>query len=254
MKRLVVVVTVISFVFTSYKGFGQEVPSRPDTIRNVYDFATVLSKDQQMEIEKEVARFGDSSHVNIIVVSIPTIEGHKSVDFANELAEKWKIFTPANDHSVLLLFADQQRVFEMVAGKDVKHIFTEVAKRKIQKRFVEDNFRENNYFEGINEVVFVIGSLSNGTIKNEDIFKEKNSGIYFLFIPLFLFFFLVFPFLQYRALHKTRLGSKPLSFYTALSLMNTFGGTGRSGYEDFAMGKGDFKGAKSGGGGATGDW
>ncbi|MFN6945176.1 MAG: TPM domain-containing protein [Cytophagaceae bacterium] len=250
MRRLLTFLVLFLLTLTSQ---AERLPDRPDTIRNILDFAQILSNQERISLEEKVAAFEDSSHINIIVAIVESIRGFKSDDYANMLAEKWQISSSENDHAILLLFAKNQRTFEMVAGHEVKHIFTQVAERKIEKKYVEESFRKDLYFDGIRDVISVVSDLASGKIKETDIYKEE-SNVFYIVIPLFLFFLLVFPFAQYRALNKAHLGSKPMGFFSALSLMNMFGGTGRAGYQDFINGTGVFKGYKSGGGGAYGAW
>lgn len=82
-------------------------------------------------------------------------------------------------------------------------------------------------------------------------------GFFVLLLTLFLLFLILIPLLCIRQLKKGSIGTKPLSFFTAIGMMQSFGNGNISPYDQFSAGTGIFADKsnwKRGGSGSSGKW
>lgn len=71
--------------------FAQKIPARPNPPRLVNDYADILTDKQERALENKLVAYNDSTSTQICVVTILSLDGADSNDFAYQIGEKWGI-------------------------------------------------------------------------------------------------------------------------------------------------------------------
>ena len=257
MKYLTIVFILLISSFT----FAQ-IPERPNPPTLVNDFAKVMSKNQVAVLEQKLRYYNDSTSTQIAVVVVPDLGGYEVMDFAYRIGETWGVGQKGKNNGIVVLVSVNDHKAAIATGYGMEGAVTDASSRRIRQDFMSPNFRKGDFYTGLDQATTAIMKLASGEYKNEDFAsggKEGKKGRSSLFGLLFLLVVIVFPILS--SIGRTRrnhMGSKGISFWTALWLLGGGGGgrggSGWGGGGSSGGGFGGFGGGGFGGGGSGGDW
>lgn len=259
---------------------------------HVNDYAGMLLPETVQKIETELADFEKSDSTQIVVLTIPTLEGENIEDYAIKVAETWKIGQKGKDNGVILLIAKQERKLRIEVGRGLEGKLTDLMSGRIIRNEIAPYFKTGDFNGGIENGISALIAVVKGEYEAapRDQQKGKRSAhpivtflIFFLVACIFLgavsrilgglagaaglalIAFLLFPGLAMLVLA----GIGVLGFFVGLFISFLFGGGGRGGFfsggpfigggfggGSFGGGGGGFSGGGGdfGGGGASGDW
>lgn len=211
-------------------------PTFPELTGRVVDNAHILKPDTITQLDTLLADYERGTTNQVVVVTLPTLQGYPIEDFGYQLGRYWKIGQAGKNNGVILLVAPNERKVRIEVGYGLEPVLTDAISSSIVQGIILPNFRagqlEQGVVEGTQAIVNVLGgksiALSQKTTSNE---KPIPFWLVIIFVFLFLWFVIKHPFLA--AVFLTSRGSR-------------FGGGGGGG---FSGGGGGF-----GGGGASGSW
>ncbi len=258
MKKLL---SVISFIFFSVAFSVAQIPDRPVPPRLVNDFANVLSDTESAQLENELVHFAQTTSTQIVIVTVPDLEGNDPGDYAFQIGEKWGVGQKDKDNGILMLIKPKKgnskgQVF-IATGYGLEGILPDaIVNSTVIDYEMIPRFKENDYFGGISNGVKVIMNITRGEYTAEQyqqkVGQNKEGG----FIPAIIIFILVFVFMMRGRRNRFYSPGKSLPFWLAMGMMS---GGNRSGgsFGNFSSGSGGFGGfggGSFGGGGAGGSW
>jgi len=257
LTKLFIVFIIAVFSFTS--AVAQNVIEKPNPPVLVTDLAGVLSPEQKQALENKLLAIDDSSSNQIAVVILPTLEGNPIEEYATKLFRTWGIGNKKTNNGILLLIAIQDKKIRIEVGYGLEGAIPDITANSIIDNDIKPAFRQQAYYEGIDQATNDIAKAAVGEykVKREKKSKDKGSN-------LILFVFIVF--IIVAILGKkgggggSNIGGGGFSdIATGMLLGSLLGGGGRSsgggwGGGDSGGGFGGFGGGSSGGGGASGGW
>lgn len=251
---------VVFLLLMQFFGFSQNVkiPEKPSNQTAYYDFGTnVLSQAEQNHIKQKLINYADSTSTQIVVITVPTTQGEYINRYAVDLAHKWGIGQKGKDNGIILLIAVDDRKVNISTGYGTEHLMTDALSRRIIETQITPEFRNGNYFAGIDKATTSIMQIMSGEYKNDKTNSEES------FIPiLIVFVFIVLVFIiasKNKGGGNGSTGGFDASDIIILSSLGRnsgrgggfFGGGGSFGGGGFS---GGFGGGGFGGGGASGSW
>jgi len=241
---------------------AQTFPEKPNRLVN--DYTQTLSPDQINQLEQKLVAFDDSSSTQVAVVLIKSLEGYDIADYSVNLFEKWGIGSAKNNNGILLLTSLGDRKIWITTGYGVEGALPDAITKRIISQEITPNFKEGNYFGGLDAGTDAIIAYTKGEYKNDtpkDRGKKKSSGIVFVIIMIVIILL---------AIKKgggggsqvigSRGGASPFWWMLLGSQLGRGSGGGFGGFTGggdgggFGGGFGGFGGGSSGGGGAGGSW
>lgn len=254
------------FLFFAVTASGQDFPAKPNRLVN--DYTNTLSAAEVNALEQKLVAFDDSTSTQIAVVLIPTLDGYDISDYGTRLAHSWGIGTAGNDNGVLLLVSLGDRKVTIQTGYGVEGALPDAIAKRIIEREIKPNFKEANFYRGLEAGTDAIISYTKGEYKAEKKPQQNGKSGNSLFIIIIIIVILVI--LSKRG---GRGGGQVIGGRGAASpfwwlLMGSgmggrrdgggwggggFGGGG-GGFGGAGGGFGGFGGGGFGGGGASGDW
>lgn len=252
----------ILLVFTCSFSYGQDLPERSNPPKLVNDFANILGDQEKRTLERKLVAYNDSTSTQIAVVTINSLNGNDISNYSFLLAEKWGIGTKGKDNGVLILVAMQDKKMFIATGYGMEGVIPDAIAKRIVENYMKPNFRNNNYYKGIDDASTVIMGLASGLYTGDQM-ENKSTGVPPLVFPLFMgLFFILMSYSRFRNVRCSHMGGSNMSFLTFLLMSSSMGGRG-SGYNSFSSGSGSFGGGGGfggfggggfGGGGAGGSW
>lgn len=255
-KTLLFVAIVL---FNAAVGFAQSgIPEPPNPPRLVNDFANLLSQDELQNLESKLVAFNDSTSVQIAVVIVPSLNGYEKADFAQQLGAKWGVGGSKFNNGFVIIVkpkttSENGEAF-IATGYGVEGTVPDATALDIVNNEMIPNFKQNDFYGGINAATDVLISLVKGEFK-ADTYGKKKKGSSAIFV-LIIIFVIIFLISRNKNNHHTinRSGGAGMLLFPWMMGGGGSGGSGGFGGGGGGGGFGGFGGGSFGGGGAGGSW
>ena len=159
-------------------GFAQKIPARPNPPRLVNDFANILTDKQERALEHKLVAYNDSTSTQICVITVKSLNGTTSDDFAYRIGEKWGVGTKNNNGVVILVkpkTANELGDVSIQVGYGMEPYVTDAVNYGIRTKEMIPAFKEGDYYKGIDNAVNAIIGLASGAYKS-DRYAKNNDG------------------------------------------------------------------------------
>ena len=254
----------------------------------VNDYANMIAPQVRVKLEEKLRSFEQSDSTQLVILTIPSLQGETIEDYSIKVAEAWKIGQKGKDNGVILLVANQDRKIRIEAGRGLEGRLTDLAAGKIIDLVIKPSFKRGDFNEGFTAGIATLIDATRGEFKAEEKPRRARGGGH-IPIPTLLIFgaialhvlgrfsrifggiagviglpliaFLLIPAIGMVTLIVLAIGGLLMGIFLPIfghggggmfwgggGFSGTGGGDGDSG-GGFDGGGGDF-----GGGGASGDW
>ncbi len=160
MKYIIaLIVTLFSFSATS---FALDVPALRG---HVNDYAGLLSPQTVQDLETALTAFERSDSTQIVILTIPTLEGESLDEFSIKVAEAWRIGQKKIDNGVILLVAKQEHKVRIEVGRGLEGKLTDLVSGRIIRNEIAPRFRAGDFDGGVSAGVTAIMAVVKGEYK-----------------------------------------------------------------------------------------
>jgi uncharacterized protein len=251
----------VVFVFLFSFSVLAQIPERPNPPKLVNDIANVMSTNEVAALEQKLRNYNDSTSTQIAVITVQDLGGYEVMDFAYRIGETWGVGQKGKNNGIVVLVSVNDHKAAIATGYGMEGAVTDASSRRIRQDFMSPNFRNGDFYTGLDQATTAIMKLASGEYKNEEFAsggRKGKKGRNSIFSLLFILAVIIFPILS--SIGRTRrnhFGSKGMSFWTAFWLMGGGrggGGSGWGGGGSSGGGFGGFGGGGFGGGGSGGSW
>jgi uncharacterized protein len=266
-KRSLFLLTILVLAST-IKVFSQNIPDKPSPSRAVNDFAGMLDAGDVNSLERKLDAFYDSTSTQIVIVTVPSLDGYDKADYAQQLGEKWGVGQKGKNNGILILVkpktSDSSGEVQIATGYGVEGPIPDLTCSDIVNREILPAFRNGDYYGGLDKATSVLMSLARGEFPASE-YAQRGSKKAGSHLPLGLILFIVFIIIlisgRSGGSNNRHISSKGLPFWLLMSMMGSGRGSGGS-WGGFSGGSGGggggfsggFGGGSFGGGGAGGSW
>jgi uncharacterized protein len=182
MKHIIAIILAL-FTFAP-AAFALDVPPLRG---HVNDYAGMLSPQAVQELEANLTAFETSDSTQIVVLTIPSLEGENLEEFSIKVAEAWRIGQKGTDNGVILLIAKQERKVRIEVGWGLEGKLTDLVSGRIREA-ISLRLRAGDMDGGVRAGVAAIMAVVKGEYKGapRDLGHGKRSAhpIFTLFIFL----------------------------------------------------------------------
>ena len=133
----------------------------------VNDEAGMLSSAMAAELEAALRSFEDSTSNQVVVLTIPTLEGEVLEEYSYTVASTWKLGTEKKDNGVLLLVVRDERKVRIEVGNGLEGDLTDLISGLIIRREIVPRFKSGDFDGGIRAGVTAIMEAIKGTYTGE---------------------------------------------------------------------------------------
>ncbi len=259
-KKFIITLIIIPGCTISLR--AQDLPEPMEPPRLVNDYAQVLSNQEYRNLERKLEAYEDSTSNQITIAIIPSTNEYDIAQYSAELGEKWGVGKEGKDNGVLVTVAVNDRKVYISTGYGLEGAIPDAIAKRIVENYILPNFRNEDYYKGLDEATTVIIGLAEGEFKADEIADEGEPDLIanlmgYLFTGLI--FFLTYYFITRRSA-KHHYGTSSPSFWMIMALMmsgrggSVRGGSSFGNFSGGGGGFGGFGGGSFGGGGAGGSW
>lgn len=253
MAKYIYTFIVLGFINLSY---GKELPQRVEN-KMVYDLANVLNAGESKKLEAKLQQYKDSAATELLIVITNDLVKETGNDYAQKLSKSWAL----TDNSILILSDINKVIYGFYIGKEAKAYYPDWALEKIEHKYLRPNFRDKDYFKGLDEATTTFINLKSGLMKPEELKKGSSNVTVLLLLVVFVFLLIAFPIIKFREFRKSHFSTKSADVYSTILLMNNYGPPAKACFDDFRKGLGRFSVKRKvlhhsdlGGGGVSGSW
>ncbi|MBL7137650.1 MAG: TPM domain-containing protein [Bacteroidales bacterium] len=232
---------------------SQDIPLRPEPPRLVNDLAGILTPEQVQQLERKLVNFNDSTSTQIAVVTVSSLNGYDKADFAFRIGEQWGVGQKGKNNGIVVLvkpkYGEERGEAYIAVGYGLEGVIPDAIGKRIVEYEMIPNFKENNYFGGLDAGTTTLMELASGEFTADQYVKKTQSKPYAIFIPILVLLFIFFLIRSSRA--RSHSVGKSIPFWTAFWLLGSMGGHSGN-WKNFSSGGGSFGGGSFGGGGGFG--
>ncbi|NND79613.1 MAG: TPM domain-containing protein [Maribacter sp.] len=245
-----------------------QIPEKPQLETSVYDYINLLPESQEKNLEQKLIRYSDSTSTQIVMAIISSTEGENINYLGAQWGQKWGIGQEGKDNGILVLLAKDDRRIAINTGYGVEGSLTDAMSRRIIENVIIPQFKQDDYYGGLNKGADAIFQVLNGEFKEERSFDDNQGFPFEALLPIIIFIVILIILSSRNRRNKGGRGGgrkSGLDLWDIIILSNMgrggFGGGGsRGGFGSggsFGGGGGfggGFGGGGFGGGGASGGW
>jgi uncharacterized protein len=231
----------------------------PALTGRVVDAANILKPEDRAALEAKLKAHEDKTSDQVVIATLPSLEGYEIEDYANRLFRQWKLGQAKTNNGALLLIAPKERKVRIEVGYGLEGALTDALSRVIIATAIAPQFQKGDYAAGINAGVDGMLSILTGDAeewqRRAEVRADDKSA------PMSLLHFVIMAIVIVLILRSMRGGMGAQSHRTRsgrwIPTGSVLGGSGwGGGGGGFGGGGGGFSGGggSSGGGGASGSW
>lgn len=150
----------------------------------------MLSRQTATDLSTFLEQFEKTDSTQIVVLTIPSLEGEVLEEFSLRVVETWKIGQKGLDNGALLLVARDDRKLRIEVGYGLEGRLTDLVSGRIISREIVPRFREGRFDDGISAGVMAMvktvrGEYQAGDAKGSRGQGDDPAGLIFLMIFIF---------------------------------------------------------------------
>ncbi len=216
LKLTIIFALVLSVLFIPAKSVSAlDVPALSGRVN---DYAGMLSGHTEQQLDTNLGQLEKTDSTQIVVLTIPSLEGDNLEDFSIRVAEAWGVGHKGKDNGAILLIAKKERKIRIEVGYGLEGSLTDMISGRIIRNIITPNFKSGNFDKGVLDGV----QAMIGVVKGK--FKGQKPGTQISASPPDLFgFFVVLMLINMLGRLRRSVGTLAGGFLIPLAGWLTFG-------------------------------
>lgn len=192
MKRLALIFALLlSPLLVTVAGASMPVPPPPPNGGYVLDQTGTLSDSQIQTLNESIDGYKKRTGVELAVLMVPTIENDYIENFSLQVARSWGIGHKDKNNGALLVIAKDDRKMRIEVGRGLEGDLTDVRASRIIRDRISPEFRNQNFFAGINAgllgMQLAINAEEDATLRGADTESDTSNTMTLLGIAAYFF-------------------------------------------------------------------
>ena len=148
-RKIITRVLIILFIVFNVYSINSLAVVSPTTDFYVNDYADLLNEETKEYIIKTNKDLYSKTGAQIVVVTIPSLEGNSLEDYATKLFRSFGIGDKTKNNGLLLLLALKERQFRVEVGYGLEGVLPDAKTGRIQDEYIIPYLKQDNWNEGI---------------------------------------------------------------------------------------------------------
>lgn len=151
MKRIVFCLALLFAALTASGALALEVPANGG--QWVVDTARLLPPAEKDKLGAELRRYSEASGNQVVILTIPSLEGEDIAGYANKVARAWGVGQKDKNTGVLIVVARAEAKVRFEVGRGLEDRLPDVLCKRIQREITVPHFKAGRYYLGLSESV-----------------------------------------------------------------------------------------------------
>jgi uncharacterized protein len=140
----------------------------------VVDAAEVLRPETRQKLAAELKAHEERTTNQVVVLTVPSLEGESVEDFARQVFEAWKLGRRDKDNGVLILVAPSDRKMRIEVGYGLEGSLPDAVAGRIIRNQMTPRFKANDFDGGISAGAGAVVAVLEG--RGEEVAGAAGSG------------------------------------------------------------------------------
>lgn len=164
---------------------------------HVNDYANILSASEAGRLETKLTEFERTDSTQLVVLTIPSLEGEDLEGYSIRVAEAWKIGWKGLDNGVIVLVSQAEKKIRIEVGRGLEGKLTDLVSGRIIRTVMVPYFKKGDFDGGMEAGTTAIIEVVRGEFKAQDRApggktSAKSSGSSMFTLAIFLVIALLF--------------------------------------------------------------
>ena len=169
------VLLILLAVLLPCTGYSLDVPP---LVGRINDSAGMLSAGARQQLETELAAFEQAESTQVVLLTIPSLQGESIEQFGIRVAEAWRIGRKETDSGAILILAKQERKIRIEVGRGLEGRLTDLVRGRIIREEIAPRMKAGDTAGGIGAGLRAIMSTVKGEYgaSTHDLLQTKKSA------------------------------------------------------------------------------
>jgi uncharacterized protein len=183
---------LILILLLPFPAYGLDVPRLEGYVN---DYAGMISPSAKSRMEEELRAFEESDSTQIVILTIPSLEGENIREFGIKVGEAWKIGKKGKDNGVILIVSKQERKIGVEVGYGLEGKLTDLVSGRIIDLVITPKFKQGDFDGGFIAGVSALMDATRGEFQAEQRpVRRRQSGFppfltFLMFLGIFTLIF-----------------------------------------------------------------
>src|SRR5882724_5959949 len=148
MKKILVFISLLVSV-CAVAQIDKVIPKRPNPPKLVNDFTNTLTPEQREALETKLYKYDDSTSNQVAVVIINSLQDYPLEDVSLRILRDWGVGNKDKNNGIVLLIAKDDHKVRIEVGYGLEGAVPDVTANHIIENDLVPNFKDGNYYRGI---------------------------------------------------------------------------------------------------------
>ncbi|MEK6743575.1 MAG: TPM domain-containing protein [Nitrospirota bacterium] len=166
LRRQAAVILAAAAVLCLFLGpaesFGLDVPKLSGRVN---DYGNMISPQARATLEAELAALERADSTQVVVLTMPSLEGDVIEEFSIRVGDAWKIGQKGKDNGVIFIVSKADRKLRIEVGRGLQGVLTDLQTGRIIDTVIKPRFKQNRFDDGFLEGTRDIIAASRGEFK-----------------------------------------------------------------------------------------
>jgi uncharacterized protein len=176
--------SILLLCYLPIAAYGLDIPKLQGYVN---DYAGMIGPSVRSRLEEELKAFEQSDSTQIVILTVPSLEGESLEEFSIKVAEAWKIGQQGKDNGVLFIVSQQERKIRIEVGRGLEGKLTDLMAGRIVDQVIKPRFKQTDYDGGFIKGVSALISATRGEFKAEPKSVQRRQKEFPPFLTFLLF-------------------------------------------------------------------
>jgi uncharacterized protein len=153
----------------------------------VNDYANMMSPAVRTKLTNELKEFERTDSTQVVILTIPSLEGLAIEDYSIKVAEAWKVGQKGRDNGILFIVASQERKMRIEVGRGLEGKLTDLTAGRIIDLVVKPRFKRGDFNGGFVAGVAALIDATKGEFKADDAKPSQKKKSFSPLLTILLF-------------------------------------------------------------------
>jgi uncharacterized protein len=161
-KKNLLLILLFLFLFPPLFSSALDVPKLQGYVN---DYAQMISPAAREKIERELKSFEQSDSTQLVILTVPTLEGETIDGFGIRVGEVWKIGQKGKDNGIIIVVAKQEKKMRIEVGRGLEGPLTDLLAGRIVDSEIAPRFKQGDFDGGFIAGVAGVIAATRGEFK-----------------------------------------------------------------------------------------